>query len=95
MDSKKLNDLLRAIKAGDYSRLQEVKSMVSDEDYQKALELFNQYSDKPENELLNELSKLKKSVPNHEEMMNRIKPLLNQEQLSKLNKVMDYLNNQD
>jgi len=95
MNSKKLNELLRAFKSGDYSRLQEVKSMVSEEDYQKAIELFNQYSDKPEDEILNELSKLKQSVPNHEEMINRIKPFLNEEQLSKLDKVMDYLNNQD
>jgi len=95
MNSKKLNELLRAFKSGDYSRLQEVKSMVSEEDYQKAVELFTQYSDKPEDEILDELSKLKDSVPNHEEMINRIKPFLNQEQLSRLDKVMDYLNNQD
>jgi len=95
MNSKKLNELLRAFKSGDYSRLQEVKSMVSEEDYQKAVELFTQYSDKPEDEILDELSKLKESVPNHEEMINRIKPFLNQEQLSRLDKVMDYLNNQD
>ena len=95
MNSKKLNELLRAFKSGDYGRLQEVKSMVSEEDYQKAVDLFNQYSDKPEDEILNELSKLKGSVPNHEEMINRIKPFLNQEQLSRLDKVMDYLNNQD
>jgi len=95
MNSKKLNELLRAFKSGDYSRLQEVKSMVSEDDYQKAVELFTQYSDKPEDEILDELSKLKESVPNHEEMINRIKPFLNQEQLSRLDKVMDYLNNQD
>jgi len=95
MNSKKLNELLRAFKSGDYNRLQEVKSMVSDEDYQKAVELFNQYSDKPEDEILDELSKLKHSVPDHEEMINRIKPFLNQEQLSRLDKVMEYLNNQD
>lgn len=95
MNSKKLNELLRAFKAGDYSRLQEVKSMVSEEDYQKAVDLFNQYSDKPEDEILDELAKLKHSVPNHEEMINRIKPFLNQEQLSRLDKVMDYLNSQD
>jgi len=93
MNSKKLNELLRAFKSGDYSRLQEVKSMVSEEDYQKAIDLFTQYSDKPEDEILNELSKLKQSVPNHEEMINRIKPFLNEEQLSRLDKVMDYLNN--
>ncbi len=95
MDSRKLNELLRAFKSGDYKKLQEVKSMVSDEDYQKALELFNQYSDAPEDPILGELAKLKKSVPNHEEMIERIKPLLNQEQLEKLDKVLEYLNKQD
>lgn len=95
MNSRKLNELLRAFKSGDYSKLQEIKSMVSEEDYQRAVELFNQYSDKPEDEILQELSKLKKSVPNHEEMINRIKPFLNQEQLERLDKVMDYLNSQD
>lgn len=95
MNSKKLNELLRAFKSGDYAKLQEVKSMVSEEDYQKAVQLFNQYSDKPEDEILNELAKLKQSVPNHEEMIEKIRPFLNQEQLSKLDKVMDYLNNQN
>lgn len=95
MNSRKLNELLRAFKSGDYSKLQEVKNMVSEEDYERALELFSQYSDKPENEILDELSKLKHSVPNHEEMINRIKPFLNEEQLSRLDQVMNYLNNQD
>ncbi len=95
MNSKKLNELLRAYKSGDYNKLQEVKSMVSDEEYQRALELFNQYSDKSEDDILRELSKLKETVPNHEEMIERIKPLLNQEQLSKLDKVLEYLNNQE
>lgn len=95
MNSKKLNELLRAYKSGDYNKLQEVKSMVSDEEYQRALELFNQYSDKSEDDILRELSKLKETVPNHEEMIERIKPLLNKEQLSKLDKVLEYLDNQE
>ena len=94
MNSKKLNELLRAYKSGDYNKLQELKNMVSDEEYQKALELFNQYSDKSEDEIMGELAKLKESIPNHEEMIERIKPLLNKEQLSKLDKVLEYLNNE-
>lgn len=95
MNSKKLNEILRAYKSGDYAKLQEVKSMVSEEEYKRALELFNQYSDKSEDEILGELANLKESVPNHEEMIERIKPLLNEEQLGKLNKVLEYLNNQE
>lgn len=95
MDSKKLNELLRAFKSGDYKKLQEVKNMVSEEDYQKAMELFNQYSNVSEEEALAELSRLKHAVPNHEEMVDRIRPLLNKEQLAKLDRVMDYLNSQD
>lgn len=91
MDSKKLNDLLRAFKSGNYERLKEVKNMVSEEDYERAVQLFNQYGGMPENEILNELAQLKKSVPNYKELLEKIRPLLNQEQLSKLNKVADYL----
>lgn len=93
MNSKKLNDLLRAFKSGDYDRLREVKNMVSEEDYQKAVQLFNQYGGMPENEVLNELAQLKESVPNYRELIDKIKPLLDEEQLSKLNKVVNYLDN--
>lgn len=92
MNPQKLNELLRAFKSGDYKRLQEIKSMVSEEDYQKTVQLFNQYNDKSEDEILNELSQLKESIPNHDEMIEKIKPLLNQEQLSVVDKIIDYLN---
>lgn len=95
LNSKTLNELLRAFKSKDYSKLEEAKSMVSDEDYKKAVNLFNQYSDKPEDEILDELSKLKHTVPNHKEMVEKIKPFLDKEQLSRLDKVMEYLDKQD
>lgn len=93
MNSKKLSEILRAFKSGDYARLQEVKNMVSEDDYQKAVQLFNQYGDQSEDEILDQLAQLKESVPNHEEMIEKIKPLLNKEQLSKLDQVLNYLNN--
>ncbi|MCK9267963.1 MAG: hypothetical protein M0P14_04565 [Alkaliphilus sp.] len=88
----KLNDLFKTLKPGNYERLQEIKDMVSEEDYQKALELFNKYSDKSEDEILYGLKQLKESVPDHDEIIEKIKPLLNQEQLSKLDEIMNYLN---
>ena len=53
------------------------------------MELFNQYNDKSEDEILYELKRLKRSVPNHDEIIEKIKPLLNQEQLSKLDEIMN------
>ena len=92
MVSGKLNEFFRILKPGNYERLQEIKDMVSEEDYQKAVGLFNQYNNKSENEILYELKQLKESVPNHDEIIEKIKPLLNQEQLSKLDEIINYLN---
>ncbi|ABR49286.1 hypothetical protein Amet_3147 [Alkaliphilus metalliredigens QYMF] len=91
MNSKKLNDLLKAARSGDYKKLQEVKEMASEEDYQKAVELFNQYGDKSEEEIMQELGKLRQIVPNQEEIIKSIKPFLNAEQLEKLDRVLNYL----
>ena len=88
----KLNDLFKTFKPGNYEKFREIRDMVSEEDYQKAVELFNQYNDRPENEILYELKQLKKSIPNHDEIVEKIKPLLNREQLSKLDEIINYLN---
>ena len=53
---------------------------------------LNQYNNKSEDEILYELKRLKESVPNHDEIIEKIKPLLNQEQLSKLDEIINYLN---
>ena len=92
MISKKLNEFFKALKPGNYGRFQEIKDMVSEEDYQKAVQLFNQYDDKSENEILYELKQLGKSIPDRDEIIEKIKPLLNQEQLSKLDKIIEYFN---
>lgn len=92
MDGMNINDLLQAAKAGDYTKLEEVKNYISEEDYQKALDLFNQYRGKSEMEILMELSKLKDTVPNKEEIIQKIQPFLNEEQRMKLQKILEYLN---
>lgn len=94
MDSKKLNELIAAAKTGDYSKLEEVKNYVSPEDYQTAIRLFNEYSGKSETEIMKELSKLKGSVPNKQEIIDKIKPFLNEEQKQKLQRVLEYLDGQ-
>jgi len=91
MRSKKLNELLEAAKRGDYHKLEEVKDMISDEDYQKALSIFNQYSQKSEKDILKELSRLKKVVPNQQEIINQIIPFLDDEQKLKLNRILEVL----
>ena len=94
MDTKKLNELVAAAKAGDYSKLEEIKNYVSDDDYQKALRLFNEYSGKSEAEIMRELGKLKNVVPNQQEIIDKIIPFLNDEQKQKLQRVLDYLDEQ-
>jgi len=94
MDTRKLNELIAAAKAGDYSKLEEIKNYVSDDDYQKALRLFNEYSGKSEAEIMRELAKLKNVVPNQQEIINKIIPFLNEEQKQKLQRVLEYLDEQ-
>lgn len=93
MDFNKINELMNAAKRGDYSKLEEVKSMVSDEDYQKAVNIFNEYSQKSEEEILRELSMLRKFVKNEQEVIDKIMPFLNEEQKSKLANVLKALDN--
>ncbi len=94
MDSRKLSELVAAAKAGDYSKLEEIKNYVSDDDYQKALRLFNEYSGKSEAEIMRELAKLKNAVPNQQEIIDKIIPFLNEEQKQKLQRVLEYLDQQ-
>jgi len=91
---EKINEMLKAAKSGDYSKLEEVKNYISDEDYQKALSLFNQYRGKSESEILMELLKLKDTVQNKNEIVQKIQPFLNEEQKIKLQKVLEYLDNE-
>lgn len=91
MDQKKLNELLEAAKKGDVSKLEEVKDMISEEDYQKALSIFNQYSQKSEEEILKELGRLKKIVPNQEELIQQMMPFLDEEQKAKLDRILEML----
>ncbi len=94
MDTRKLNELVAAAKAGDYSKLEEIKNYVSDDDYQKALRLFNEYSGKSEAEIMRELAKLKNAVPNQQEIIDKIIPFLNEDQKQKLQRVLEYLDQQ-
>ncbi|SNS86256.1 hypothetical protein SAMN05446037_102461 [Anaerovirgula multivorans] len=91
MDQKKLDELLEAAKKGDVSKLEEVKDMISEEDYQKALSIFNQYSQKSEEEILKELGRLKKIVPNQEEIIQQMMPFLDEEQKAKLDRILEML----
>ncbi|SET80777.1 hypothetical protein SAMN05660297_03574 [Natronincola peptidivorans] len=91
MDPKKLNELMEAAKQGDYSKLEEVKDMVSDEDYKKAMKIFNEYSQKSEEEILKELGRLKKIVPNQQEMIEKMIPFLDEEQKAKLDRILEIL----
>lgn len=91
MDQKKLNELLEAAKQGDISKLEEVKDMISAEDYQKALNIFNQYSQKSEEEIIKELGRLKKFVPNQEEIIQQMMPFLDEEQKAKLDRILQML----
>lgn len=95
MNSNNLNELLRAFKSGDYEKLEDVKDIVSPQDYEKAMDLYSQYGNKPETEILSELESLKYSVPNHQAIIENLKPFLNNEQLSKLNKVINFLDGND
>ncbi len=91
MDQRKLNELMAAAKAGDLSKLEEIKNYISEEDYQRVLGLFNQYSGKSEAEILKELQKLKGAVPNQKEIVEKLKPFLNDEQKRKLQQVLQIL----
>ncbi|MBM7614843.1 hypothetical protein [Alkaliphilus hydrothermalis] len=91
MDQRKINELLSAAKKGDYSKLEEIKGYVSDEEYQMALQLFQQYAGKSQAEIIKELAKLKKTVPNQQEIIDKIQPFLNDEQKSKLKHLLDIL----
>ncbi|MGV8145599.1 MAG: hypothetical protein ACLKAK_04500 [Alkaliphilus sp.] len=91
MDSKKLNEFFMAAKNGDYSKLEEMKSYISEEDYQKALSIYGKYSGKSEEDIIKELVNLKKTVPNQQEIINKIKPFLNEQQKTKLHKVLAML----
>lgn len=92
MDQNKLNELFEAAKKGDHSKLEEVKDMISEEDYQKALNIFNQYSQKSEAEILRELKRLKRVVPNQEEIIQQMMPFLDDEQKEKLDRILEALN---
>lgn len=94
MKSRKLNELLEAAKRGDYEKLEEVKDMISDEDYEKALNIFNQYTQKSEEDILKELGRLKKIVPNQQEIINQMIPFLDEEQKLKLNRILQVLDEQ-
>ncbi|GAB6086948.1 hypothetical protein [Alkaliphilus crotonatoxidans] len=91
MDQGKLNELMAAIKAGDFSKVEEIKNYISEEDYQKVLGLFNQYSGKSEAEIIQELQRLKHTVPNQQELVEKLKPFLNDEQKRKLQQVLQIL----
>ncbi|WP_026476179.1 hypothetical protein [Alkaliphilus transvaalensis] len=91
MDQRKISELIEAAKKGDLSKLEEVKNYVSEEDYQKALQLFNQYAGRSEAEIMQELARLKKTVPNQQEIIDKIQPFLNEEQKAKLRKVLEVL----
>ncbi|SDK22079.1 hypothetical protein [Natronincola ferrireducens] len=93
MDPRELNELLEAAKRGDYSKLEEVKNMVSEEDYQKALAIFNEYSNKSEEEILKELGRLKNIVPNQKQIIDTMIPFLDEEQKAKLDKILEMLDN--
>ncbi|KAB3529027.1 hypothetical protein [Alkaliphilus serpentinus] len=95
MDEAKLNELIKAAKAGDYSKLEEVKDLISEEDYQKVLNLFQQYKGKSEGEILKELSRLQGNIPNKEAIIQQIQPFLTDDQKVKLQKIMEYLNQQE
>lgn len=82
---------MEAAKRGDYSKLEEIKNFISEEDYQKALMLFQQYGGKSETEILKELARLKKTVPNQQEIIDKIQPFLNEEQKMKLKRVLEML----
>ncbi|MDR5657939.1 hypothetical protein RH915_00395 [Serpentinicella sp. ANB-PHB4] len=94
MDFKKINELMNAAKRGDYSKLEEVKDMVSEEDYQKAVNLFEEYGQKSEEEIMQELKMLRQFVSNEQEIIERIQPFLNEEQKIKLQKVLETLDNE-
>lgn len=94
MDKKKLNDWLRAAKSGDYAKLEEVKEAIPQDQYEALVNLFNQYSQKPEEELIQELSRIKDSVPNKDEIIQAIKPFLNEEQNRKLENILKIINEQ-
>ena len=91
LDQGKLNELMAAIKAGDFSKVEEIKNYISEEDYQKVLGLFNQYSGKSEAEIIQELQRLKHTVPNQQELVEKLKPFLNDEQKRKLQQVLQIL----
>lgn len=93
MDFKKINELMEAAKKGDYSKLDEAKSMISEEDYQKAVNIFNEYSQKSDEEILKELSKLRRYVNNEQEVIDQIMPFLDEEQKNRLQKVLNALDN--
>jgi len=93
MDFNLINDLMNAAKRGDYSKLEEVKGMISDEDYEKAVNVFSEYSQKSEEEILKELSRLRRFVKNEQEVIDKIMPFLNEEQKAKLENVLKALNN--
>ncbi|MCC5912143.1 MAG: hypothetical protein JJT76_17125 [Clostridiaceae bacterium] len=91
MDSKKLNELMEAAQKGDYSKLEEVKDIISEEDYEKALNLFQEYGGKSQEEIFQELARLKKVVPNQDDIIEKLKPFLDEEQKSKLDKILQIL----
>lgn len=94
MDQSKLNELMAAVKSGDLSRLEEVKNYMTKEEYEKALSLFREYGGKSEAEILKELARIKNNVTNQQEIIDKIKPFLNEEQKKKLQKVLQMLENE-
>lgn len=91
MNSKKLSELLDAAKRGDYTKLGELKEMISDADYERAVRLYTEYSHKSEEEILRELAKLKHTIPNQQQILETLSPFLNDEQKQRLDRILDYL----
>lgn len=91
MKRRQINDMIEAAKKGDYSKLEEAKSMLSKEDYQKALDIFEKYSQKSKEEIISELKRLKQLIPNQDELIQQLLPFLNEEQKSRLDKILEML----
>jgi len=91
MDQAKLNELMAALKSGNLAKLEEVKGYMTEEEYDKALSLFREYGGKSEAEIIRELARVRNNVSNQQEIIDKIKPFLNDEQKKKLQKVLQML----
>lgn len=91
MNKNKINELLNAAHESGYSKVEDLKELISEDDYEKSINIFNEYSQKSEQEILKELKRLKKIVPNQEEIIQQIMPFLDDEQKLKLDRVLEAL----